>query len=128
MGTPEEEKKRAKRLCKCCGLDPDAKSLPLCCSTDKLKFLGPGFLMLFTLIKFMIIITSLLCIPGTIKIITTIAKGVCVSSSSSSSVCVTDWITITSVANYGIGEVDHLNKVKKKLINFRDLYVHMLSA
>lgn len=128
----ENEEKKAlvekhRKNCKCCGLDPEAKLIPLCASLDQLSFLGPGYVLFFGLIKGLFVITALLGVYSISKILDNYHGGNCVTSTPKTRLlqitntdvsnvkCTKDWISWASVANYGISRVDETEKVKKKI-------------
>lgn len=111
----EEQKRQIERLCPCCGRDPEITPIDLTCDTIELADFGSGFVAYFSLVKFLVFA---LCIFGALsiyKIQADVNGRFCLTEDqasklpSSSFICVKDWITRHSVANYGF-EVDTTDK------------------
>ena len=135
------------RLCPCCGVDPLSTELPLTCDNMDLADLGAGYVMYFKMVMFFGALMILFALLNIIKAIANTRGGHCVSSSttfSSSTIitisdkrglvysakkyplCNLDWITVHSIANYGIEIVD--DQEKTWVFLYFLLYWFLLSA
>lgn len=113
------------RLCPCCGVDPQYIDLPITCDNMDLADLGAGYVMYFKLVIFFGALMVLFSVINVIKALSNTTKGHCLSSSATTKditntslyytkqgypVCTLDWVTVHSVANYGIENVDTTEK------------------
>lgn len=113
----EQQKQQLERLCPCCGLDPQVKPLPLCCDILQLADQGTGYILFFSLQNLGALICLVLALVNIYKIIANLRGEACFKVDDpifrgilvASNVCISDWITVHSVANYG--KQDTLDKL-----------------
>src|SRR3990167_578612 len=110
------------RLCPCCGVDPEGKELSMCCDNMELADLGAGYVMYFKLVIAFGLIVILVCIPSIFKLAKNVSSNRCLSETDLTNpkvtiqneyflyslaqkdpdlICLKDWITVHSVANFG---------------------------
>ncbi len=106
----EQQKLQLERLCPCCGLDPQVEPHSLCCDNMELSDHGSGYILFFCLEKLAFIICLALAALSIYKLYVNLDGKYCISVDdpvykaflSAINVCIKDWITIHSVANYGM--------------------------
>ena len=105
------------RLCPCCGVDPVYHPLSICCDNMDLADLGAGYVMYFRMIIFFSGIWIFYLIINVIKVIANLRGSGCKLGGIDSPyltmglpACSADWITVHSIANYGIILVDTTEK------------------
>ena len=117
--TPQEQALIIHRLCPCCGVDPESEPLPLCCDNMELGDIGAGYVLYFKLCILFGFIMLVFSVINAIKLIANLKGGYCISDTSKTVnpylglgyvVCNLDWITIHSIANYGVMNVDGAEK------------------
>ena len=105
------------RVCPCCMLDPSIKQYRLCSSTKDFGELGSGYVAFFSLSKLCIGLCFVFILANIYKIRANSQSTFCFSPADPSyehvktlpGVCVRDWITVHSIANYGYA-VDNTDK------------------
>lgn len=115
----EEQKQVLGSLCPCCGLDRDLEKFELCAPIIKIADYGTGYVLLFTLIKFMAMLLVILIGINVYKVIKNLEGEFCFDSNDTvilnlvgfSNYCIKDWITTHSIANYGLQRVDYYDKI-----------------
>lgn len=119
--TPAEQFELVQRLCPCCGVDPVSTKLGVFCNNMDLADLGAGYVMYFRMIIFFSGIWCFYLLINIIKMSANIGHSYCTTASKLGDftggdavayvakgypACSSDWITVHSVANYGIMNVD----------------------
>lgn len=109
------------RICHCCGMveEPDAHNIKSTENPYTYRAAGAGYVMFFKLNDVNLVIIGLLCIVNIYKILVNIFGKYCVSTDSTSTsykdntklpVCYLDWVTIHSAANYGVANIDYVER------------------
>lgn len=121
---PQEQLQLINRLCPCCGVDPQYTELGVTCDNLELADLGAGYVMYFKLVIFFGFLLIMFSVINVIKAISNTGKKYCVTSADGTistgnaanyaaagyPPCIRDWITVHSIANYGISNVDTQEK------------------
>ena len=105
------------RLCPCCGSVSEVKPLKVTCKNTELADIGSGYVMFFKLITWYAGLMLVFAIIAVVKAIANANGDGCLSTadlppnsdpytSASLPVCVKDWVSVHSVANYGIFKTD----------------------
>ena len=107
--TLQQQKAQLERLCPCCGLDPNVTPHGICCDIQEFADYGSCYVMFFSIEKVCFLICLILALLNIYKIQANLNGDACVSSSNpivniilqTTQICIEDWITSHSVANYG---------------------------
>ena len=117
--TLEQKKESLKRLCKCCGLDPELPTYDLCCDTYELSNFGSGYVLFFHLMKLCLGLCVLLLLFSLYKLQKNWNGKGCIdpndypgglSELTNRGYCVRDWVTVHSYANSYDGKFDVRDK------------------
>lgn len=115
----EQKKESLKRLCKCCGLDPELPTFELCCDTYELSNFGSGYVLFFHLMKQCMGLCILLLLFSLYKLQKNWSGKSCQEPDGypgglgvliDQRRCVKDWVTVHSFANSSDGSFDVTDK------------------
>lgn len=114
----ENQEKKFKRLCPCCGVDPEFQPFSIFCDSMQLAEIGEGYVLYFKLILYIGIFTSIFVAINIYKVTVNFMGTYCIprpsgqqpdtqlSDSITDPQCFDDWITPHSIANYGVRNID----------------------
>ena len=114
----ENQEKKFKRLCPCCGLDPQFESFSVFCDNMQLAEIGEGYVIYFKLIVYIGWVAAILVGINIYKTTVNFMGNFCIprpdnqqpdtslSDVKSDPQCFVDWITPHSIANYGVRHID----------------------
>lgn len=133
--TSEQKKDSVKRLCKCCGLDPELPTFELCCDTYELSNFGSGYVLYFHLMKQCLALCILLLLFSLYKLQKNWNGKMCLDPETSIGgvdllnnlrLCVKDWVTVHSYANSFDGSFDATDKAL--MIIYFGIYFMIISC
>lgn len=113
-----QQKLKLGQLCPCCGLDTEIADFSFCCDPHQLSDFGSGYVLLFILMKFLGILMLVLTVVNAFKVYRNLSSNYCFSANdpiiqiigNGLNLCIQDWITVHSIANYGLTVVDTWDK------------------
>lgn len=119
----EQQIETYSRLCPCCGIDPENEPFSIFCSNMDLSDLGEGYVLFFKLMIYFGIIGLFFYGINIYKVVVNFQSHVCVPRPEELTEsdlqtfgkdkippCFNDWITPHSRANYGVNNVDIIER------------------